>query len=119
MKGKQIVWICHNKGLFSIVNYVDQNDRHKETGEVLLRARSKEHIPEVFPKYASKMRHTPYNDYAYRVRIDKDSLSSDLAALVSDIDYPNFKASVSDRDLLRIYSNFWSDSFHQFDRTGA
>ena len=29
------MWICHNKGLFSIVNYVDQNDRRKETGEVL------------------------------------------------------------------------------------
>ena len=27
------MWICHNKGLFSIVNYIDQHDKNKETGK--------------------------------------------------------------------------------------
>ena len=104
------MWICHNKGLFSIVNYIDQNDRNKETGKVLLRARARGHIPEVFPEYANSVEHTPLNDYAYRVLVDKDKLASNLSNAISNIDYPNFKASVDDHDLGVVYSNFWNDA---------
>ena len=102
--------ICHNKGLFSIVNYIDQHDKNKETGKVLLRARAKDHIPEVFPNYANNVEHTPFNDYAYRVLVDKNKLASDLSDAINNIDYPNFKASVKDHDLNVVYSNFWNDA---------
>ena len=101
------MWICHNKGLFSIVNYIDPSG---DTGTVLLRARSKKHIPEVFPKYANDVEHTPRNDYAHRVRVHKSDLAYEMSRLLWDINYSNFKASVDDHDLSIVYSNFWNDA---------
>jgi len=99
------MWICLNDAFLSIV--ADENS----TDNLLVRARVKGHI-EAFLGFAQKrfklkVAETPDADYRYRCRVPTGLVSNLLAAQVEDIDYPNFKDSVKDRDLRSVYGEFW------------
>ena len=83
------MWIMTNNGYLSIVS--------KDCGpaELLVRARRAGDIERVFP-YAEVTRHTN-SDYLYRAVLPRDAVKQALAAMIDQIDYPNFKDSVEDR----------------------
>ncbi len=110
------MWLCHNKGLFSIVDYIDPKNPSKKSGEVLVRSRHKDHIPDVFPEYADDMVYTPNNDYAYRIRVKKEEVAKKAHSMIMDIDYSNFKNSVGSNALRKTYGNFWQDAVRPIHR---
>jgi hypothetical protein len=73
--------------------------------ELRVRARRAGDIERVFP-YAKVTRHTN-SDYLYRAVLPRDAVKEALAAMVDQIDYPNFKDSVEDRSLHAAYVSVW------------
>ena len=93
------MWIMTNNSYLSIVS--------KDCGpaELLVRARRAGDIEKVFPD-AKVIRHTN-SDYLYRAVLPRDVVKQALAAMIDDIDYPNFKDSVEDRSLHAAYVGVW------------
>lgn len=93
------MWICTNQAFLSCVAH--RNDPTK----LLVRARMKGHIEAVFPD--AEVFTDPEADYFYRAEILKPVVANVIANQISDIDYDNFKNSVSDDDLHGAYEDFW------------
>jgi hypothetical protein len=93
------MWVMMNNSYLSIVS--------KDCGptELLVRARRAGDIERVFPN-AEVTRHTN-SDYLYRVVLPRDAVKQALAAMIDQIDYPNFKDSVEDRSLHAAYVGVW------------
>jgi hypothetical protein len=93
------MWIMMNNSYLSIVS--------KDCGptELLVRARRAGDIERVFPN-AEVMRLTN-SDYLYRAVLSRDAVKQALAAMIDQIDYPNFKDSVEDRSLHAAYVGVW------------
>ena len=93
------MWIMMNNSYLSIVS--------KDCGpaELLVRARRAGDIERVFP-HAKVTRH-PNTDYLYRAVLPRDAVKQALAAMIDQIDYPNFKDSVEDRSLHAAYVSVW------------
>ena len=93
------MWIMTNNSYLSIVS--------KDCGpaELLVRARRAGDIERVFPN-AEVTRHTN-SDYLYRAVLPRDAVKQALAAMIDDIDYPNFKDSVEDSSLHAAYVSVW------------
>jgi hypothetical protein len=93
------MWVFTQGGLLSAV-------QHEHDPDILVvRARREEHLQHHFPLH--KVFHTPTSDYHYRVMTTKEQFATVLAAAAMQIDYTNFKDSVSD-ELYPIYSNVWA-----------
>jgi organic radical activating enzyme len=82
----------HRRGFFSVVAHRD------DASKVLVRARCERDIralddllPGAVPAY------TPDADYEWRLECTKDQWSQAVAKMATEIDYPNFKASVNDK----------------------
>lgn len=84
------MWVFMSDSFLSIVAYRDHPDF------LLVRARAAGDIEKVFP--TAKVKHTPANDYAYRTILPRFAVEKALALYVEQIDYTNFKNSVSDHD---------------------
>jgi len=94
-----------NTGFVSVVK-----DKHDEYGEILIvRARDKEILEELFPNY--NILETPTADYKYRVFCGKADFAVLMLKRIMDIDYDNFKNSVEDRDLHHLYTQVWYEGF--------
>ncbi|MEI9406935.1 hypothetical protein [Mesorhizobium argentiipisi] len=93
------MWVCFNDGFVSAVQ-----DRERPR-TLVVRARNKRHLGDIFPDYEVVI--SPDADYACRLFIHKTEFAEILADRVAGIDYDNFKASVKDRRLHRLYADFW------------
>jgi ASC-1-like (ASCH) protein len=96
------MWISTNKGFISIVR-----DRQNDDA-LLVRARRKQHLEEIFPEFKSSIIETRHADYRWRVFIKEKDVMVIIARQISLIDYDNFKNSVRDEDLHDAYSEVWS-----------
>lgn len=94
------MWIMLNNAFFSVV----QNNDHSNC--LLVRARRQGDIERVFGSNR-KVERTPGRDYLYRALINRDVVADIIRAHVEDIDYSNFKNSVSDNQLHNAYSQVW------------
>ena len=93
------MWIYLNDAFLSIV-------AHWEDEEVLLvRARRQSDIERVFP--GAEVEETPTADYRFRATLPRHAVADAIAATVTGITYPNFKASVTDRDRHDAYLDVW------------
>ncbi len=86
------MWVMTTRGFFSVV--ADRDD----ASQVLVRARVRqdlEALAEVgdLPEIAE----TPTADYRWRVRLSRAEWSRALARLAEEIEYPNFKDAVAER----------------------
>ena len=81
------MWIALNNSFLSIVQ--NRND----SSELLIRARVKGDIERVFPEAETFEDLTA--DYRYRALIQRDLVAKALASQVSEINYDNFKNSIS------------------------
>ena len=80
------MWIGDNEGWLSIVKHLDKDDH------LLVRARRKEHIKNIFPD--ANIYENMKADYPYRADIPKSDVISTMVERVDRIDYP--KPSILD-----------------------
>lgn len=94
------MWLCFNNAFLSVVDKASNKDN------LLVRARRKGDIKNVFPKAKEKL--TLGTDYAYRAEISRGEVAEALTRMVFELDYSNFKNSVQDHKLHNAYSSVWS-----------
>ena len=96
------MWVVLNNAFFSIV----QNENNEE--ELLVRARVKGDIEKIFPK--ANVFEDNYADYKYRSFMNRENVASTIKEKVLNINYGNFKSSVSKSDYERssAYAGVWS-----------
>ena len=96
------MWIVLNKSFLSIVK--NRNDEN----QLLVRARVKGDIEKVFEN--ADVFEDENADYKYRSYIDREIVSNVISNELLNIDYDNFKNSVSKDELDRAqaYMNVWS-----------
>jgi hypothetical protein len=100
------MWIGLNDGWLSVV----KNENDEET--LLVRARKKEHLTNVFPHcdwFTDKNA-----DYRYRAYIDRKEVAQQITERILNIEYPNFKASVKNSRLKAIYNDVWTNFFYGY-----
>ncbi len=85
-----IMWIFTSTGMLSVV-------AHRErANDLLVRARSPNHIREVFP-YAA-VDETPNADYPFRTVISRELFANIIADYSLNISYDNFKNSIEENN---------------------
>jgi len=94
------MWIYLNDAFLSIVAHRD------DPGILLVRARRQGDIERAFPAAAVKV--TGAADYRFRAELPRQDVADALAAAVAGIGYPNFKASVAERDRHQAYLRCWA-----------
>ena len=100
------MWLMTNFGFFSIV---------KKEGEehLTVRARVKQdllNLKERCLPAAGAIEVSDYTDYRYRVRVTREVFAEALREIALDIDYPNFKNAVAQKQgkaRARIYEGVW------------
>jgi hypothetical protein len=93
------MWLCLNSAFLSIVF------KDCAANELLVRARRAGDIEKCFPD--AKVTRTTKSDYLYRAVLPRDVVKQAMAAMIDQIDYPNFKDSVQDRSLHAAYVSVW------------
>lgn len=93
------MWVCLNNAFLSIVN------KGGDGGDLLVRARRRGDIERVFPDAAVVEREG--TDYEFRAHVSKAVVASAMVDLVQEIDYSNFKSSVTDTPLHDAYMDVW------------
>ena len=94
------MWVCLNNAFISAVQ--DENDADL----LKIRARNRNHLKVLFPK--SKIFSSEATDYRFRVFVPKAEFAALIAKKAMEINYPNFKDSVQDDKLHKLYADFWS-----------
>ena len=84
------MWLFTSDGFISVV--ADRDDL--DTGRLLVRARDKSHISNILPD-AEIFSKQP-SDYQWRAWISRDEFIEVLTKVVSNINYSNFKNSITD-----------------------
>jgi hypothetical protein len=93
------MWICLNDAFLSIVTDRTQPDR------LLVRARRRGDIERVFAD--AIVNENTKTDYRYRTHLSRATVANTLSTRIAEIDYPNFKASVSDTKRHAAYFHLW------------
>lgn len=93
------MWICLNNAFFSIV----ASDRNPALLNV--RVRRNGDIERHFPN--AEIVQLPNTDYAYRAFLRRGEVAAFLVRHIAELDYTNFKASVSDPALQDAYDDVW------------
>jgi hypothetical protein len=97
------MWIFLNDAFLSIVS--DKDD----PGNLVVRARHHGDIRRVFPEV--KVVITPEADYRYRARVPRTLVAEKIASQIAEIDYTNFKDSVTDESRHFVYFQVWRQMF--------
>lgn len=97
------MWVMLNDGFLSIV------DKSQIPGHLVVRARVLEHILAVFPD--AEVRATPNVDYQFRADINRRVVAVAIANRIQNIDYDNFKNSITNNRLHDACSKVWSVMF--------
>lgn len=102
------MWLSLNNAFLSIVKDADRE------GHLLVRARVRKHLQRVFP--GAPILTLKDRDYRFRVSVPREMVARMLVEKVEDLEYTNFKDSVKDEDLSRMYHLWWSDHRRLQDR---
>lgn len=103
------MWICTTKGFYSIVLTPKvENADNKSTEIYTVRARVKSHL-ESDPAFSDKIIYEYRgSDYEYRVYCTWSEMENFFADNLSNINYKNFKNSISNSDLYTFFNDIWS-----------
>jgi hypothetical protein len=97
------MWIFLNDAFLSIVSDKDNPDN------LLVRARHHGDIRRVFPRVEVVI--TPEADYRYRACVPRTLVAEKIASQIAEIDYRNFKESVTDDNRHIVYFQVWRQMF--------
>ena len=99
------MWLVTTRGFYSAV------EDHGNAGHVLVRARVREDLEALTDLIPGLDVHeTPGRDYRFRASVTREAWATAVAGLAREIDYPNFKNAVADRqgsDRAHEYSSVW------------
>lgn len=91
------MWLCFNDGFISVVE-----NRHNPE-RFLIRSRRAEILLQLFP--TKQLVRNDTRDYRYRVEVKRDELLPVVTERLKNINYPQFKESVDDYELHRLYND--------------
>lgn len=94
------MWIYYKTGFISVV----QDTRNKDN--FLVRSRSLKHLIDFAGKQAP-IRQTPEADYDFRCIMPKIIFAERLIEKAGQINYPNFKDSITDLSYKELLSQLW------------
>lgn len=105
------MWLITDRGFYSVV---DKGDRE---GYLCVRARVRTDLENLFELeslagYADDVIETDNSDYRFRVYFRREDWVTASAELARQIDYPNFKSAVGERqgrDRAHTYMKVWDD----------
>lgn len=80
------MWLFTSEGFVSVVAHSEKPDT------LLVRARDEDSLLSLVEATGATLRHTPSNDYPYRIEALRQAFSAWLADQVLDLDYTNYKA---------------------------
>lgn len=105
------MWIFLSDSFLSIIAH------HHKPDVLIVRGRAQGDVERVFPD--ARVTHTPERDYPYRAEIAREQVASAIARKIQDIQYTNFKDSVSEHDRHDVYFQVWESmvGFQQTRRT--
>src|SRR4051794_37474035 len=100
------MWLFTSIGFFSVVAY----DAHPDTFKV--RARARQDLEALRERYLPDLEivESDHTDYRFRAFVLRDEWTHAAQALAADIDYPNFKSVVAERQgngRARRYGKVW------------
>lgn len=100
------MWVFTNVGFFSIA-------RKPGDADLTIRARVRDDLDRLRAEYLPTLGRTitgAGTDYPHRAPVSAEALGKALAQIVSDVDYPNFKDAVAERQggkRAKVYSEVW------------
>lgn len=100
------MWLCTQYGFFSIVQ--------KQAGQFHVRARCRKDLENLLALTGLNfpIHHSTDGDYAWRIVVWQEEVSTIMAAFSATINYPNFKSRIQERPdqngKLSAYANLWS-----------
>jgi 8-oxo-dGTP pyrophosphatase MutT (NUDIX family) len=103
------MWLITNFGFFSIVQKPDD----ESAGTLTVRSRVRRDLEALRDRYLPEMGEIVVGggtDYRYRAKISREALATAVGQIVRDIDYSNFKSSVSKQqggDRAHAYLDVW------------
>lgn len=95
------MWVVMNDSFVSVVQ--DRTDKDR----VVVRARVEQDLVELFPDHTADMIETTDSDYRFRLFLNKRYVAKKIEQRVMDIDYPNFKDSVTQSWRKLAYTQIW------------
>ena len=99
------MWLVTTRGFYSVV------ENHDDPEGLLVRARVREDLEslaDLIPGLG--VEETPERDYRFRAAVTRDAWATAAAELAREIDYPNFKNAVAERQgssRAHVYSGVW------------
>lgn len=105
------MWIFTKNGFVSCVQHRDKPDT------IIVRSRSFEHLAAfVGEGLATDIFTLENSDYQFRIALTRSTLQKLVAAQVEQLNYPNFKDSISysDHRYIRACSSTWEVLYHAF-----
>ena len=103
------MWLFTKDAFLSIVADKDNPD----AGDLLVRARRRDHIPNVFPD--ASVFSEAGSDYAYRAWVPREEVKQALEKQIDELSYTNFKNAIDDNDYHNAAINVWF-AMYQFQR---
>jgi hypothetical protein len=94
------MWLFTTDGFMSVVS------KDCEPHQLLVRARVRGDIERAFP--GAKVTETRKADYRYRTVVAREALVAYLTRQARDLDYENFKDTVTDQERHDAYLQVWS-----------
>ncbi len=109
------MWLFTPRGFFSVVAHRD------DPGLVLVRARAHEDLRKLTGVLGQiDILETPDGDYRWRTTVTRRAWTGALVLLAAEIDYPNFKSEVAERqgsERAAAYGRVWSVMHELQERT--
>lgn len=94
------MWVFMNSGFVSVVK--DREDGSR----LIVRARRPEVLKSLFPDEGIAV--SDHSDYRYRTHVSRHQFVAVMSRAIQEIDYSNFKSSVSDCEILQLYHEIWA-----------
>lgn len=94
-----MAWFCFNDGFVSVV----QSDTDPDI--LMVRARRIEILETLFDE--DRIKQYDFSDYRFRVFCLREEWQDIVSERIENINYSNFKNSVKDEELHKMYQNFW------------
>ncbi len=105
------MWIFTKTGFISCVQHREKPDT------MIVRARKLEHLAAFVGKqHAAEIFTLDFSDYKYRIELSRAIFQELVANQVEQLDYPNFKNSISDseHDYRQACGATWEVCYHAF-----
>ena len=106
------MWIAHSAGGGGWVSIVAH--RYK-SNHLMVRARTRDHILSMWPCAEVYTLDVPH-DYQYRADILREDVAEALSVYAKNIEYDDYKSTISDSDLYEALIEIWTVLAQKFGR---